>query len=108
MNVGLASKVGEIGTMPIGQHVQNDGTVLVQTSKKQSNPCSPNPCTNKFFRCEVVLDGTAKCSRSETFTITFTWEDPESEDGLVNDFYLSVVSVLHDGTRCRRGSSGEF
>ena len=63
VNAGLAGKVGEIATMPIGQYVQNDGSVLMQTSKKQSNPCSPNPCTNNNFPiCEVVLDGTAKCS----------------------------------------------
>ena len=134
MSAGLASKVGEIVTMPVGQYVQNDGSVLIQTSKKQSNPCSPSPCTNIHFpMCEVVLDGTAKCSSkltlcccliflvflgSETFTMTLTFEDPVY-GYIPNVLELTIASVTHEGTACDdvdvsdggyldNGHSGEF
>ena len=63
MNEGLASHVGEVVTMPAGQHVQEDGTILIQTSSKEKTPCHPNPCTDvRMTMCTVVNDVTAKCS----------------------------------------------
>ena len=85
--------------MPVGQHVQSDGTVLVQADGKQDDPCDPNPCNNNVPRCEVVNDGTVKCSRTETFTLTLTWEDPD-EDVFENDLDLGIVASLHDGSSC--------
>ena len=67
MNAGLASHVGEILKMPVGQHVQGDGTVLVQVDGRQADPCLPNPCTySNLPRCEVVNAGTVKCSSKYT------------------------------------------
>jgi len=99
VNLGLASKAGEIRVMPIGQHVQGDGTVLVQTKGKQ-DPCNPNPCNNVHLsRCVVVNDETAKCMDSEIYELTLFWADP-SDDGHPNNLDLILVPVTHDGTRC--------
>ena len=62
MNEGLANYVGEVRTMPIGQRVQEDGSILVQTNHR-GDPCRPNPCTNvRMSTCTAVNKFTAKCS----------------------------------------------
>ena len=59
---GLASYIGEVLTMPVGQYVQDDGTILVQVISR-GDPCQPNPCTDvRMSTCTMVNKSTAKCS----------------------------------------------
>jgi len=56
--------LGQIFTIPAGTSLQVDGSYHVQTSRRQKNPCNPNPCFKvKKSVCEVVGPTTAKCSR---------------------------------------------
>jgi len=58
----LARYVGEVHTMAMGQHVQEDGTILVQTPHRE-DPCQPDPCTGvRMSTCTAVNSFTAKCS----------------------------------------------
>jgi len=99
VNLGLASKAGEIKVLPVGHHVQNDGSVLVQT-KGKADPCNPSPCSNVHLpRCVVVNDVTAKCMESEIYELTLIWTDP-ADDGLSNDLDLELYPATHDGTAC--------
>jgi len=99
VNLGLASKAGEIKVLPFGHHVQNDGSVLVQT-KGQTDPCNPSPCSNVHLpRCVVVNDVTAKCMESEIYELTLIWSDP-ADDGLENDLDLLLFPATHDGAAC--------
>ena len=102
--------------MPIGQHVQEDGTILVQTNYKV-DPCRPNPCTNlRMSTCTAVNKFTAKCSSklvliiilfmvrffctgNEAYELTLTWTDP-TDDFKSNDLDLLLVAGHHDGTLC--------
>jgi len=100
VNLGLASKPGEIKVLPLGQHVQDDGSVLIQT-KGQADPCNPNPCSNVYLpRCVVVNDVTAKCMESEIYELTLIWSDPADADGEDNDLNLILVPATHDGKGC--------
>jgi len=102
VNLGLASKAGEIRVMPLGQHVQADGTVLVQTKGKQ-DPCNPSPCTNVHLsRCVVVNDVTAKCMGPEKYELSLTWVDP-ADDGSsnCNDLDLVIIAATHEGAPCK-------
>jgi len=100
VNEGLASFVGEVVTLPPGQHVQEDGTILVQTLHK-GDPCNPNPCTSvRMPTCTVVNLYTAKCSRSKDYKLTLTWFNPLDEDNEDNDLDLYLVASLHDGSDC--------
>jgi len=99
VNLGLASKAGEIKIMPVNQHVQADGSVLVQT-KGQADPCNPSPCSNVYLpRCVVVNDVTAKCMESEIYELTLIWSDPADDDG-PNDLNLLLFPATHEGTGC--------
>jgi len=99
VNLGLASKAGEIKVLPVGQHVQDDGSVLIQT-KGQADPCNPNPCTNVYLpRCVVVNDVTAKCMESEIYELSLIWSDPAHE-GDPNNLDLILVPATHDGKAC--------
>ena len=63
VDAGLATKVGQIASMPAGVFVQDDGSLLVDTSLRQIDPCYPNPCsaTSGTPRCIAVGSSTAKC-----------------------------------------------
>jgi len=109
VNEGLASYVGEVRTMPIGQHVQEDGSILVQTDYKKADPCNPNPCTNvRMSACTVVNKFTAKCSRSKTYKLTLTWDSVDYDDYEDNDLDLQLVAARHDGTVCEGQSDGDY
>lgn len=99
VNLGLASKVGEIEVLPYGQHVQADGTVLVQTTG-QADPCNPTPCS-KFHlpRCVVVNDATAKCMGPEEYILQLVWKDP-ADDGRPNNLDLVLFPATHEGAPC--------
>lgn len=100
VNEGLASHVGEVRTMPAGQHVQEDGTIFIQTSTKEKTPCDPNPCTEvRMTRCTTVNDVTAKCSRNKNFKLTLTWTDAKDDDEN-NDLSLTLVPAFHNGSAC--------
>jgi len=97
VNEGLASYVGEVRTLPIGQHVQDDGTILMQTDGRRS-PCNPNPCRRvRMPTCTVVNRVTAKCSRSEDYKLTLTWEAPPGSS--YNSMYLCLVPAFHNGSK---------
>jgi len=99
VNLGLASKAGEIKVLPVGHHVQNDGSVLVQT-KGKADPCNPSPCSNVHLpRCVVVNDVTAKCMESEIYELSLIWSDP-ADDQHPNDLDLVLVPATHEGTAC--------
>jgi len=99
VNLGLASKAGEIKVLPVGQHVQDDGSVLIQT-KGQADPCNPNPCTNVYLpRCVVVNDVTAKCMESEIYELSLIWSDAAFDMG-PNNLTLLLVPATHDGKEC--------
>ena len=56
--------LGQIFTIPAGTSLQVDGSYHVQTSRRQKNPCNPNPCSKvKKSVCEAVGPTTAKCSQ---------------------------------------------
>jgi len=93
---GLANNVGDIAVMPVGVNVQPDGTILVQTSAKQKNPCNPNPCSKyRMSQCDVVNGVTAKCSQHGDYELALRWYYPDDNDV---DFF--IVPARHDGTRC--------
>jgi len=93
---GLAKTVGEIAIMPVGINVQPDGTILVQTSAKQKNPCNPNPCNKyKMSQCDVVNDVTAKCSQHGDYELTLRWSEPDD-----NGMIFFIGPDYHDGTEC--------
>ena len=115
MDRGLANNVGDIAVMPVGVNVQPDGTILVQTSAKQKNPCNPNPCSKyRMSQCDVVNGVTAKCSRKfkvllivvlrvsylfstehGDYELALRWYQPD-----YNDLTFYIVPAQHDGTRC--------
>jgi len=108
VNGGLASFVGEVVTLPPGQHVQEDGTILLQTPHK-GDPCNPNPCTSvRMPTCTVVNQFTAKCSRSEDYKLALTWFNPLDEDDEDNDLDLYLVPALHDGSDCGFSESYDY
>jgi len=82
VDAGLAKKVGQIATMPVGVFVQDDGTLLVDTSMRQVNPCNPSPCnpTSGTPRCIAIGSSTAKCIGPERKTLELRWNDPVNED----------------------------
>jgi len=84
VDAGLATKVGQITSMPVGVFVQDDGTLLVDTSRHVDNvdPCNPSPCSNTpgAPRCIVVGSSTAKCIGPEKKVIEIKWIDPADED----------------------------
>jgi len=45
VDAGLATKVGQITSMPVGVFVQDDGTLLVDT-RRHVDPCNPSSCSN--------------------------------------------------------------
>jgi len=93
---GLANNVGDIAVMPVGVNVQPDGTILVQTSAKQKNPCNPNPCSKyRMSQCDVVNGVTAKCSQHGDYELALRWSYPDD-----NDMSLFIVPAQHDGTSC--------
>jgi len=99
VNLGLASKAGEIKVLPVGHHVQNDGSVLVQT-KGKADPCNPSPCSNVHLpRCVVVNDVTAKCMESEIYELSLIWSDP-ADDGAPNNLDLVLYPATHGGAAC--------
>jgi len=99
VNLGLASKAGEIKVLPLGHHVQNDGSVLVQT-KGKADPCNPSPCSNVHLpRCVVVNDVTAKCSGPLEYELSLIWSDP-ADDGNPNNLDLVLYPATHEGTAC--------
>jgi len=99
VNLGLASKAGEIKVLPKGHHVQADGSVLIQT-KGQADPCNPSPCSNvNLPRCEVVNDVTAKCSGPEEYELSLIWSDP-ADDGHPNNLELILFPATHEGAAC--------
>jgi len=92
---GLAKAVGEIAVMPVGTNVQPDGTILVQTSTHQKNPCNPNPCSKyKMSQCDVINDVTAKCSQHGNYELTLRWTTD------YHDMYFTIDPAFHDGTEC--------
>jgi len=102
VNLGLANHVGEVRTMPLGQHVQADGSVLVQTSPRQRSPCQPDPCKHfSFFTCSVVNDVTAKCSDSENEVQLVLTGYQLLDVDYPNWNALSVFPDYHDGSACR-------
>jgi len=104
VNEGLASFVGEVRTMPVGQHVQEDGTILVQTPYR-GDPCNPNPCTTlRMPTCTAVNKFTAKCSRSKDYILTLRWFNPNTENEN-EDLDLYIKPDFHDGTPCEATSS---
>jgi len=93
---GLANSIGDIAVMPVGVNVQPDGTILVQTSAKQKNPCNPNPCSKyKMSQCDVVNGVTAKCSQHGDYELALRWSYPDE-----NDMNLYLRPAFHDGTAC--------
>lgn len=97
VNEGLARSVGEVATMPLGQYVQEDGTILIQTSGGRS-PCDPNPCPSvRMPTCTVVNGVTAKCSRSQEYKLTLTYEAPPGSSG--NSMFLILVPAFHNGSQ---------
>jgi len=93
---GLANTVGEIAVMPVGISVQSDGTILVQTSAKQKNPCNPNPCSNyRMSQCDVVFNDVAKCSQHGDYVVALRWTEPD-----LNYMYFYIDPEYHDGTEC--------
>jgi len=85
VDAGLATKVGQIATMPVGVFVQDDGTFLVDTGMRQVNPCNPSPCspTSGTPRCIVVGPSTAKCIGPERKKLELKWMDPVNENGVI-------------------------
>jgi len=90
---GLAKAVGEIAVMPVGTNVQPDGTILVQTSTRQKNPCEPNPCSRyKMSQCDVINGVTAKCSQHGNYELTLRWDED------YHDMYFYIDAAYHDGS----------
>jgi len=85
VDAGLATKVGQIASMPVGVFVQDDGSLIVDTSLRQIDPCNPNPCiaTSSTPRCIPVGSSTAKCIGPEKKLLEIRWIDPADESGVV-------------------------
>jgi len=59
-----ACQDGQMFTIPAGTLRQVDGSYNVQTSRRQENPCNPNPCYKvKKSMCEVVYPTTTRCRK---------------------------------------------
>jgi len=106
VSLGLANHIGEVRTMPLGQHVQADGTVLVQTSPGQSGPCQPDPCKHlALHTCTPVNQYTARCSDIGEVQLILTGYDLSDNDyPNVNVLYLEPD--YHDGTACMADDCG--
>jgi len=97
VNEGLASYVGEEVTMALGQHVQEDGTILIQTNGR-GNPCHPNPCKSvRMPTCTVVNSFTAKCSRALDYKLTLSYIAPGGNPAW-NNMWLYLVPAFHNGS----------
>jgi len=97
VNEGLARYVGEVATMPIGQHVQEDGSILIQTNGWRS-PCDPNPCRSvRMPTCTVVNGVTAKCSRAQDYKLTLSYQAPPGSS--YNSMFLILVPAFHNGSQ---------
>jgi len=85
VDAGLATKVGQIASMPAGVFVQDDGSLLVDTSLRQVDPCNPNLCSaySGTPRCIVVGSSTAKCIGPEKRRLEIKWIDPVDEAGVI-------------------------
>merc|ERR1712142_24174 len=85
VDAGLATKVGQVASMPAGVFVQDDGSLLVDTSLRQIDPCNPSPCsaTSGTPRCIAVGSSTAKCIGPEKKVLEIRWIDPADETGVV-------------------------
>merc|ERR1719348_2734617 len=93
VDAGLATKVGHIASMPAGVFVQDDGSLLVDTSSRQIDPCNPNPCSaySGTPRCIVVGSSTAKCIGPEKKRLEIRWTDPVDEAGVTVKIWNNPV-----------------
>jgi len=106
VSLGLANHIGEVRTMPLGQHVQADGTVLVQTSPRQSSPCHPDPCKHlALYTCTSVNHYTAKCSDSGEVQLILTGYDlSDNDDPNINALFIHPN--FHDGSDASCSGNG--
>jgi len=98
IRAGLAEKLGEIISLPINVQVDDDGSVLVQTSSRAKHPCNPDPCKRYALNkvCTIENRSTAKCSSVSSVTVTVEWGVTDNDEDL--DLYMAPA--FSNGTRC--------
>merc|ERR1719308_629574 len=98
IRAGLAEKLGEIISLPSNVQVDDDGSVLVQTSSRAKHPCNPDPCKRYALNkvCTIENRTTAKCSSVSSVTVTVEWGVTDNDEDL--DLYMAPA--FSNGTRC--------
>jgi len=98
IRAGFAEKLGEIISLPNNVEVNDDGSVLVQTSVEAKHPCNPNPCERYALNkvCSIVNKRTAKCSSVSSVTVSVEWGVTDDDAEL----WLYMHPAWRNGTAC--------